>query len=87
MLVAQAGLPGTPISPKPLRDAALGATAGLLIGLGIELLREKFDDKVNTAEEIEEITAQPAARADPEGRAGPPPRRRWSFAPVSSPRP
>ena len=56
VIVAEAGLPGTPISPKPLRDAELGATAGLLIGLGIELLREKFDDKVNTAEEIEEVT-------------------------------
>ena len=41
------------------RPRLLGATAGLLIGLGIELLREKFDDKMSTAEEIEEITGRP----------------------------
>jgi len=58
-IVAVAGLPGTPISPKPLEDAALAATAGLLIGLGIELLREKFDDKMNTAEDVEQITGHP----------------------------
>ena len=33
--------------------------AGLLIGLGIELLREKFADKVNSAEELEKITSRP----------------------------
>jgi non-specific protein-tyrosine kinase len=69
VLVAAAGLPGTPISPKPLKDALLGATAGLLIGLGIELLREKFDDKVNTAEEIEEITAHPLLAQIPKDAA------------------
>jgi len=69
VVVADAGLPGSPISPKPLKDAALAATAGLLIGLGIELLREKFDDKMNTAEEIEEITGHPVIAQIPKDDA------------------
>ena len=74
-IVAEAGLPGTPISPKPLKDAALAATAGLLIGLGIELLREKFDDKMNTADDIEQITGHPLIAQIPKddavGKASP----------------
>jgi Mrp family chromosome partitioning ATPase len=58
-LASAAGLPGSPVTPKPRRDAELGAMAGLLIGLGIELLREKFGDKINTAEELERITSRP----------------------------
>ena len=58
-LVSAAGLPGAPVSPNPRRDALLGAMAGLLIGLGIELLREKFADKVNSAEELEQIVSRP----------------------------
>jgi Mrp family chromosome partitioning ATPase len=57
-LVSTAGLPSKPVSPKPLEAALLGATAGLLIGLGIELLREKFDDQTSSAEEIEQITGR-----------------------------
>ncbi len=65
-LVGEAGLPSAPVSPKPKRDAALGATAGLLIGLGIELLRLKFGDKVRTAEELEQITTHQVLAELPE---------------------
>ena len=45
-LVDHAELPTTPVSPKPLRDAALAAALGLLVGLGLVFLLERLDDKV-----------------------------------------
>ncbi len=68
-LVTPAALPGKPISPKPLKAGLVGATAGLLIGLGIELLREKFDDQMSTADEIEEVTGRPLIAQIPKDAA------------------
>jgi len=42
-LVTAAGLPGTPISPKPLNAALFGLIVGLVIGSGIELRRAHAD--------------------------------------------
>ena len=64
-LSSAAGLPSSPVSPKPLKDAALGATAGFLIGVGIVLLREKLDDNVGSAEELAADHHPPRARRDP----------------------
>ncbi|HEY1739718.1 MAG TPA: GNVR domain-containing protein, partial [Acidimicrobiia bacterium] len=58
-LVSDAKLPETPISPKPFRDAALGAIAGLLLGVGVSFLREQLDDKVHNAEELERLGGVP----------------------------
>jgi non-specific protein-tyrosine kinase len=55
-LIAQAEAPGAPASPKPKRDAALGAIIGLLLGLGFAFLREQLDDRVRTREEVEQVT-------------------------------
>ncbi|HEY3833286.1 MAG TPA: Wzz/FepE/Etk N-terminal domain-containing protein [Acidimicrobiia bacterium] len=58
-LVSDAKLPQTPISPKPFRDAALGAIVGLLLGVGVSFLREQLDDKVHNAEELERLAGVP----------------------------
>ena len=55
-LVAEAELPTAPYTPKPARDAVLGAIVGLLLGLGIAFLREQLNDKVRSREELEELT-------------------------------
>jgi Mrp family chromosome partitioning ATPase/capsular polysaccharide biosynthesis protein len=58
-LIAEAKSPSIPISPRPKRDAALGVFVGLLLGAGVTLLREQLNDKVRTADEVEELTGLP----------------------------
>jgi capsular exopolysaccharide synthesis family protein len=42
-----------PVSPKSVRNGVLGLVAGLVIGIGIALLRDYMDNTVKTAEEAE----------------------------------
>jgi succinoglycan biosynthesis transport protein ExoP len=58
-IVSPATMPTSPTSPKPLRDAMLGAFLGLLLGLGLAFLRERADDRLHTREEIEQVAELP----------------------------
>lgn len=58
-LIAEAKTPTTPVSPRPKRDVALGVFVGLLLGVGISLLREQLNDKIRSAEEVERLTGLP----------------------------
>lgn len=58
-LIADAKPPSTPISPHPKRDAALGAVVGLLLGMGVSVLREQLNDKIRSAQEVETLTGLP----------------------------
>lgn len=51
--------PTSPISPQPVRDLGLGATLGLLVGLGVAVVRELHDTSVRTQEDVEELTGTP----------------------------
>jgi succinoglycan biosynthesis transport protein ExoP len=55
-LIAAAKTPTSPVSPRPPRDVAVGAFVGLLVGGGITLLRDQFDDRLRSAAEIEQAT-------------------------------
>jgi capsular exopolysaccharide synthesis family protein len=55
-LIAEATLPGAPVSPKPLRDGALGGVVGLLIGLGLGYAREQLGDKPQSRDDVEQLT-------------------------------
>ncbi len=55
-LISEADTPEAPVSPKPLRDAVLGAFVGLLLGLGYAFLREQLDDRVRSRDELEQLT-------------------------------
>ncbi len=57
-LVAPAFEPTDPVEPKPLRNGLLGAAVGLLLGLGLALLVDHFDDRIRSKEEFEEIAGQ-----------------------------
>ncbi|MGY1681914.1 polysaccharide biosynthesis tyrosine autokinase [Geodermatophilus sp. SYSU D01176] len=46
----------TPVSPNPTRNLALGAVLGLLLGLGLALLRSRLDNTVKAPEDIRELT-------------------------------
>lgn len=58
-LIADAKTPDEPISPHPRRDAALGAFVGLLLGVGVTVLREQLNDKIRSADEVERLTGLP----------------------------
>lgn len=49
---------GDPLGPNPLRDAAMGAVVGLLLGVGVSFLREQLDDRLRSAEEVERVTGK-----------------------------
>lgn len=58
-LIAAAKNPGSPVSPRPKRDAAFGVLVGLLFGIGISLLRDQLNDRVQSAEDVEKLSGLP----------------------------
>ncbi|MBD3783134.1 MAG: cell shape-determining protein, partial [Micrococcales bacterium] len=51
--------PTSPVSPKPVRNLALGVVLGLLLGLGAAVLREMLDKGVKTTDDVKRITDSP----------------------------
>jgi tyrosine-protein kinase len=51
--------PVAPVSPKPVRNIALGAVLGLLLGLGAALVRETLDKTVKTQDDVKAVTDTP----------------------------
>jgi polysaccharide biosynthesis transport protein len=49
-----ARVPGSPSSPKPVRDTILGAILGLILGIIAAFVREAFDRRFNDADEIQQ---------------------------------
>lgn len=58
-IVDSAPLPETPVSPQPLRNLGLAAVLGLLLGLGLAVLRELLDTTVKSNEDVESVTEAP----------------------------
>lgn len=58
-LLTEAGTPRQPTGTGPLRSGLIGGVVGLLLGLGIALLREQLDDRVKSRSELERVTALP----------------------------
>jgi succinoglycan biosynthesis transport protein ExoP len=54
-LVQSATAPSTPVSPRPVRSAILGAFLGLLVGVGAALAAEQLDDRLRSRSDIEEL--------------------------------
>lgn len=55
-LVSPAVPSTTPSSPKKARDLGIAVIAGLLVGIGFGLLRESFDDRLDTRTKLEALT-------------------------------
>jgi capsular exopolysaccharide synthesis family protein len=51
-VVDSANLPSSPVSPKPVRNLALAAVLGVLLGLGLAVLRETLDTTVKSAQDV-----------------------------------
>jgi capsular exopolysaccharide synthesis family protein len=58
-ITSQAVPPGSPTSPRPLRDAAFAALLGLLLGIGIALVRDALDRTVTDAHDMESTLGFP----------------------------
>ena len=51
--------PASPVSPKPVRNVALGLVLGLLLGLGAAVLREMLDKGIKSPEDLKRVTEAP----------------------------
>lgn len=67
-LVQQATEPSAPSSPKKTRNVALGVLLGLMLGIGLALLRDQFDRRLKTAEEAESTFDLPILATLPQSR-------------------
>jgi capsular exopolysaccharide synthesis family protein len=56
-------LPTSPVSPKPVRDAALGTILGLMLGVGMAVARHTLDRSVKSPEVLVELAQAPALGA------------------------
>lgn len=53
------GVPSTPVSPDPIRNLAVGALLGLVLGLAAAFVREALDVKVRDASDVESLHGLP----------------------------
>lgn len=68
-VVEQATPPSSPSSPKPKRNALIGAFGGLLLGLALALVREQLDRRVRHSKDLEEAFGLPVLASVPKSRA------------------
>ncbi len=48
-----------PVSPNPVRNLALGAVLGLLLGVGLAVARELLDTTIATGDDVQAVTSTP----------------------------
>jgi capsular exopolysaccharide synthesis family protein len=54
-VLEEARTPGSPTSPKPIRDGAIGVMLGLGLGFALALAREFLDERIRSNEDIERV--------------------------------
>jgi Mrp family chromosome partitioning ATPase len=59
-VIVPATPPESPISPKPIRSAALGLGLGIIAGIAVAYARGRLDTRVRTHREVVEILGLPA---------------------------
>jgi capsular polysaccharide biosynthesis protein len=68
----RAALPGSPVSPDPLRNGVVALVIGLMMGVGLAFLIEQLDDRWRTPEEVEQASGVPTFGVIPTFRTDPP---------------
>lgn len=51
----RASIPESPVVPQPFRNIAIGLLVGLVLGIGLAVLRDLLDNTVKTRDQLEEI--------------------------------
>ncbi|GGK71112.1 polysaccharide biosynthesis tyrosine autokinase [Ornithinimicrobium pekingense] len=51
--------PGTPVSPNPTRNLALGLSLGLMLGVAVAVLRDVLDTRITAPTDLQRITDRP----------------------------
>ena len=64
-VVQPATTESTPVSPKPLRDLGLGLFFGLILGLGLAVLREILDTTVKSERDVKAVSDRTVIGAIP----------------------
>jgi succinoglycan biosynthesis transport protein ExoP len=64
--VEVAETPTAPTSPRPMRNTAVGAVLGLLLGFAAAFLLERLDRRIRDPEELPEIFGRPELASIPE---------------------
>jgi succinoglycan biosynthesis transport protein ExoP len=68
-IAQSASVPKSPSSPKVARNTVLGAVLGLLLGLAVVLLLERFDRRIREPEDLQAIYGLPLLGVVPESAA------------------
>ncbi len=55
-MLAAADVPSAPVAPRPVRNIVIAIVLGLLLAIGLAVLREYLDDSVSTREDLERAT-------------------------------
>ncbi len=55
-LTKSAVIDSGPVSPKPLRNLLLGVVLGLLLGIGLAVVRHILDTRIRTKQDVEELS-------------------------------
>jgi capsular exopolysaccharide synthesis family protein len=64
-VLSSASIEPAPVSPKPVRDTALGLAIGLLVGLSVAFVAEQLDTRIATADEASKIYGAPVLASIP----------------------
>ncbi|MEX0426792.1 polysaccharide biosynthesis tyrosine autokinase [Nocardioides sp. DS6] len=62
-IVDNASYSDAAVSPKPVRNIGLGVVLGLLIGFGLAVLRQTLDTRINSTDDLAEVTEAPVLGA------------------------
>jgi polysaccharide biosynthesis transport protein len=68
-LVQRAAVPGSPSSPKTVRNTILGLILGLLLGVSVALLLERLDRRLRQPKDFEEALGLPVLTVVPESKS------------------